>query len=50
MIPNGDDDIICSIVEFMIGVRIRYDHCNRQFKTDKILNNYVKYFHKIIEG
>ena len=49
MISNGYDDIICSIVEFMIGARIRYDHCNCQFKTDKILNNYVKYFHKIIE-
>lgn len=48
-ISNDFDEIVCSIVEFMKSSRIKYDHCDGQFRTDQTLNNHLEYFHRIIE-
>ena len=44
---NDYDFIIKEIHDYMTGIRLSCNHCNKKFKHLNSLNNHHKYFHKI---
>ena len=47
IISNDYDEIIKTIHDYMLGIRVSCQYCMRKFKNNHTLEKHNKYFHKI---
>jgi prophage antirepressor-like protein len=48
LLSNNYDEIIIQIIDYFRDVRIKCEHCDSRFKSNKTLSNHKKYFHRIL--